>query len=144
MNCGSRKKQLRLAILLATTPLVALADSSLLGCYEVDSPAYETGRNLVQLRFFAADGGYGMTVLNEPGSRLDAIRLHSATLKELDQIAEATQVRADAALVLTLPADAPNAPALPILTLLRQRDREPHYLFYGPWVAGDARPMPCP
>lgn len=143
MNCGSRKRRLRLAIVFLATPLGALADGSLLGCYEVDSPGHETGRTLVQLRFFAADGGYGMTVLNEPGSRLDAV-LHSATLKELDQIAEATQVRADAALVLTLPPEAPNAPAMPIMSLLRQRDGEPRYLFYGPWVAGVATPMPCP
>ena len=114
------------------------------GCYLVDAPGWESGRQTFTMKISGT--GIGRYLFTEPGDPSNTkLPMRIATADELRTAAKVLDFAPDAALVIEVPKDTPNMPQVS-LGLYRGRNpyRDTTYFFLGYLANGVARPVACP
>lgn len=127
-----------------TQPAPAPGTPIQLGCYLVDAPGWESGRQPFVVKIGA--GGGDKYVMTEPGNTAQtSLPMRRATPDELRAADAVLHLAADSAIVMEVPKGTPNMPALPIgLYRGRNQYRDASYFFFGFLANGAARPVACP
>lgn len=122
----------------------AAPGAAMLGCYRLETAGWESGRQVSILRFLAdGPGQYAMVSPDDPAKT--RLPMRRATPEELRLAGTALRFPATDGLVMVVPKDTPNMPALP-LGLYKGTDayRDTVYFFYGFMANGSARQVECP
>jgi hypothetical protein len=115
------------------------------GCFVVETPGWESGRQTELMRFGGSAGHYTMSSAVPSGPQSAVVPMRRATAAELRDAARLLKLEVTDAMVWVVPPGTPNQPALPI-GLYKGRDayRDVSYFFYGFFSSGPAKPVPCP
>jgi hypothetical protein len=115
-----------------------------LGCYLVDSPGWESGRQSFILKISST--GHDKYQMTEPADAgKSTLAMRRATPDELRAVGTLLHFASDSAVVLDVAKGTPNMPAVPIGLYRGQNQyRDATYLFFGFLANGLARAVPCP
>ena len=122
---------------------VVQASDKMAGCYEVDSPGWESGRQFATINLTAT--APGKFVLWQPGPDPNTkVPMRRASATELRDATRLLQFTVTDAIVMEVPAGMPNQPAIPIgLYKGLDEHRDPTWFFFGFMSNGRAKPVAC-
>ena len=125
-------------------PAPAQPADAMTGCYRVDAPGWESGRNVYVVKI-AAKGGGRFEWTDPTVKTAPAIPMRRASAQELLLVTKLLRFPATAGMVMDVPKQTPNQPPVP-LGLYKGKDDylDTVYAFYGFLANGMAKRTSCP
>jgi len=123
--------------------MVVQATDNMAGCYEINSPGWESGRQIYTINLSAI--APGKFVLWQSGPDPDTkVPMRRASAAELRDATHFLGFTATDAIVMEVPAGMPNQPAIPIgLYKGLDEHRDLTWFFFGFMSNGRAKPVAC-
>jgi hypothetical protein len=127
----------------ASQSMVAQANDKMAGCYEVNSPGWESGRQIYTINLSATAPGKFVLWQSGPDPNTK-VPMRRARATELRDATRLLQFSVTDAIVMEVLAGMPNQPAIPIgLYKGLDEHRDPTWFFFGFMSNGRARPVAC-
>ena len=123
--------------------MVVQATDKMAGCYEIDSPGWESGRQIYTINLSATAPGKFVLWQSGPDPNTK-VPMRRASAAELRDATHFLGFAVTDAIVMEVPAGMPNQPAIPIgLYKGLDEHRDLTWFFFGFLSNGRAKPVAC-